>query len=78
MRGSILGVGTDIGGSVRIPALCNGQFGFKPSASRVPYGGQASPSRAGSPGVVPAAGPLSTVCLPIHFEYGLKLIRLLI
>lgn len=31
-RGSILGVGTDIAGSVRIPALCNGVYGFKPTA----------------------------------------------
>jgi Asp-tRNA(Asn)/Glu-tRNA(Gln) amidotransferase A subunit family amidase len=30
MRGSILGIGTDIGGSIRIPALCNGTYGFKP------------------------------------------------
>jgi amidase len=28
MRGSILGVGTDIGGSIRIPALCNGSYGM--------------------------------------------------
>jgi amidase len=24
MRGSVLGVGTDVGGSIRIPAMCNG------------------------------------------------------
>ncbi|RDW71681.1 hypothetical protein BP5796_07715 [Coleophoma crateriformis] len=67
MRGSILGVGTDIGGSIRIPALCNGTFGFKPSASRVPYGGQASPGRAGSPGVIAAAGPISTTFRDLQF-----------
>jgi amidase len=28
MRGSVLGIGTDMAGSVRIPALCNGVFGL--------------------------------------------------
>jgi Asp-tRNA(Asn)/Glu-tRNA(Gln) amidotransferase A subunit family amidase len=37
MRGSVLGVGTDVGGSIRVPAMCNGLFGIKPSAGRVPY-----------------------------------------
>jgi Asp-tRNA(Asn)/Glu-tRNA(Gln) amidotransferase A subunit family amidase len=40
MRGSMIGVGTDIGGSIRIPAMCNGVYGFKPSVGRVPHGGQ--------------------------------------
>lgn len=60
LRGSILGVGTDIGGSIRIPALCCGTFGFKPSSNRVPYGGQVGPARTGSPGILAAAGPLAT------------------
>lgn len=60
MRGSILGVGTDIGGSIRIPALCCGVYGFKPSSSRIPYGGQTGPGKAGSPGIKACAGPLAT------------------
>lgn len=40
MRGSMIGFGTDVGGSIRIPAMCNGIYGFKPSVGRVPYGGQ--------------------------------------
>ena len=60
MRAALLGVGTDIGGSIRVPALCCGTYGFRPSASRIPYGGQVSPNRAGSPGVLAAAGPLAT------------------
>lgn len=40
MRGSIIGIGTDIGGSIRIPASCNGLYGIKPSHGRVPYAGQ--------------------------------------
>ena len=58
MRGSILGVGTDIAGSIRIPAFCNGCVGFKPSTQRIAYGGQQSPSRAGSFGIVACAGPI--------------------
>lgn len=35
--GSVLGLGTDIGGSIRIPASYHGIFGFKPSTGKVPY-----------------------------------------
>ncbi|OOQ84839.1 general amidase-B [Penicillium brasilianum] len=58
-RGSILGVGTDIAGSIRIPALCCGVYGFKPTVARVPFGGQFSGAIEGLPGLIPAAGPLS-------------------
>ena len=37
LRGSTLGVGTDIGGSVRIPAAFNGIFSIKPTPERVSY-----------------------------------------
>lgn len=37
LRGSTLGVGTDIGGSVRIPAAFNGVFSIKPSTNRLSY-----------------------------------------
>ncbi|PFH56204.1 hypothetical protein XA68_16898 [Ophiocordyceps unilateralis] len=36
LHGSALGVGTDIGGSVRVPAAFNGVYAFKPSADRLP------------------------------------------
>ncbi|KAJ5384280.1 hypothetical protein N7517_002191 [Penicillium concentricum] len=58
MRGSILGVGTDIAGSIRIPALCCGTVGFKPSVGRVPYAGQTSAGRPGMTGIAASAGPL--------------------
>ncbi|KAH6714585.1 amidase signature domain-containing protein [Leptodontidium sp. MPI-SDFR-AT-0119] len=59
-RGSILGVGSDIGGSVRAPALCCGTFGFKPSVDRLPWGGQQALIRQGWPGVLPTLGPHAT------------------
>lgn len=58
-RGSPLGIGTDVAGSVRIPALCCGTYGFKPTSNRVPYGGQSSPSLPGWKPIVACAGPLA-------------------
>ncbi|TVY60850.1 Acetamidase [Lachnellula suecica] len=60
LRGSILGVGTDIAGSIRIPSLCCGTYGFKPTSGRIPFGGMTSPGLIGTPGLVPCAGPLAT------------------
>ena len=40
---SPFGMGNDIGGSIRIPALLCGVFGFKPSSSRMEINGQLSP-----------------------------------
>jgi amidase len=60
MRGSILGVGTDIAGSIRIPSLCNGIYGFKPSANVVPMSGQQDVAPEGMPGITPVAGPMAT------------------
>lgn len=58
-RGSPIGVGTDVAGSVRIPALCCGTYGFKPTSNRVPYGGQAIPGLPGFKPIVASAGPLA-------------------
>ena len=43
-RGSIIGIGTDIGGSVRIPAGFSGCVGLKPSGGRLPWGGEGQPN----------------------------------
>ncbi|KAI9668599.1 MAG: hypothetical protein M1831_001038 [Alyxoria varia] len=60
MRGSALGVGTDIAGSIRIPAMCNGVYGLKPSGGRVPFGGQEMGTLPASEevGIGAVAGPL--------------------
>ncbi|CAO2648610.1 Nn.00g078770.m01.CDS01 [Neocucurbitaria sp. VM-36] len=58
MRGSVMGVATDIAGSNRIPALCCGVSSIKPTALRVPFAGGVPPGRIGSPGaIVPVIGP---------------------
>jgi amidase len=59
MRGSCMGIGTDIGGSIRSPAACNGVYGFKPTSYRLPVSGW-SATMAGQEQVVPCIGPLST------------------
>ncbi|XP_072361284.1 fatty-acid amide hydrolase 2-like isoform X2 [Scyliorhinus torazame] len=38
--GSVMGVGSDIGGSIRMPAFFNGIYGHKPTTGLVPNGGQ--------------------------------------
>ncbi|KAL4787446.1 fatty-acid amide hydrolase [Aspergillus varians] len=61
LRGSMLGFGTDIGGSIRVPAMCNGLYGFKPSPGRVPFGGQTDgqPKAKGRISIQAVAGPLA-------------------
>ncbi|PWZ03513.1 amidase [Testicularia cyperi] len=57
-KGSPLGVGTDIGGSVRIPAALCGLFGLRPSNHRFPYEGAAN-SLVGQITIPSVLGPLS-------------------
>ncbi|KAH7099778.1 general amidase [Auriculariales sp. MPI-PUGE-AT-0066] len=58
-KGSILGVGTDVGGSVRIPASCCGIYGMRPTARRIPYRGACN-SLLGQQAIPSVAGPLSS------------------
>ena len=67
MRGSVLGMGTDIGGSIRIPAAFNGLYGIRPSVGRMPYEGMAN-SMDGQNSVLSVVGPLS------HSAGGLRLV----
>ena len=61
MRRSVLGIGTDVGGSVRIPAMCNGIYGVKPSLGRIPAEGQTSaqPEAAGKVGMESVVGVIA-------------------
>lgn len=59
IRGSCLGIGTDIGGSIRSPAACTGVYGFKPTSYRLPTSGLVA-TMAGEEQIVPCIGPLST------------------
>ncbi|KAI4129007.1 MAG: hypothetical protein LQ338_002474 [Usnochroma carphineum] len=58
LRGSPVGFGTDIGGSVRIPAAFNGLYGLRPSGGRLPYEGMAN-SMDGQNSVLSVVGPLA-------------------
>ncbi|PWY68972.1 acetamidase [Aspergillus sclerotioniger CBS 115572] len=59
LRGSPAGFGTDIGGSIRIPAAFNGVFGLRPSAGRMPYEGAAN-SIDGQNTILSVIGPMAT------------------
>lgn len=59
MHGSALGIGSDIGGSIRVPAHFCGLYGFKPSSHRLPTYGVLN-SLDGQESVPSAFGPLST------------------
>lgn len=58
MHGSCLGIGTDIGGSIRSPAANQGVFGFRPTSYRLPMGGVSMTSE-GEEHIIAVIGPLS-------------------
>ncbi|KAJ5835694.1 Amidase [Penicillium robsamsonii] len=58
LRGSPSGFGTDIGGSVRIPAGFNFLYGLRPSAGRTPYQGAAN-SMDGQGTMLSVIGPIA-------------------
>ncbi|KAH6892628.1 acetamidase [Thelonectria olida] len=58
LRGGVMGVGTDIGGSIRIPSAFNFLYGIRPSHGRMPYGKMAN-SMEGQETVHSVVGPIA-------------------
>jgi amidase len=54
-----LELGSDIGGSIRVPAALNGVFGHKPSYGVVPLRGHSPPGLDGGPVALAVVGPLA-------------------
>lgn len=67
LRGSPCGIGTDFGGSIRIPAAFNGLYGIRPSSGRLSGEGTADPIP-GQNTILPVVGPLAPTAA------GLKLL----
>ena len=62
-RGSLVGIGTDIGGSVRIPSLCCGVYGFRTSNFRYPQEGKVLKSRNNY------SSPVSAIVGPMAYDF---------
>ncbi|KAI1914019.1 hypothetical protein LOZ12_001052 [Ophidiomyces ophidiicola] len=63
-QASIIGIGTDIGGSIRIPAALQGIYGLMPSAGRIPWEKSMSTQTYIVP---PVAGPMTTSLKSLEF-----------
>lgn len=59
LKGSPLGVGSDIGGSVRIPSSFCGVYGLRPSMGRIPYAGCVN-SLNGQDSILSVLGPIAS------------------
>lgn len=68
IRGSPVGIGTDIGGSVRIPAGFNGLYGLRPTSGRLPYEGMAN-SMDGQNSVLSVVGPIATTAASLKYVF---------
>ncbi|KAJ5492991.1 Acetamidase [Penicillium diatomitis] len=58
IRGGVIGIGTDIGGSIRVPSAFNFLYGIRPSHGRMPYAKMAN-SMEGQETVHSVVGPMA-------------------
>lgn len=75
LKGSPLGFGTDIGGSIRVPAAFNGIYGLRTSVGRVPYEGadNSMDGQSTVPSVVgPMAGSIGALRLAMKTVLGME------
>jgi len=61
-----MGIGTDIGGSIRVPAAYMGLYGLKGSVARMPHAGLMG-SHDGMDAIIGALGPLATSARDLEF-----------
>ena len=61
---SIIGIGTDIGGSIRIPSVLQGLYGLCPTIGRIPNRDSGRPQKYVVP---PVAGPMATSLSSIEY-----------
>lgn len=59
LRGSVLGLGSDIGGSIRGPAGFAGIYGFKPTSNYLPMNGMLHGGNPAELTILAAAGPMA-------------------
>ncbi|RAL15913.1 putative general amidase GmdA [Aspergillus homomorphus CBS 101889] len=74
LRGSPAGFGTDIGGSIRLPATFNGIFGLRPSAGRMPYEGAAN-TMDGQNCMLSVVGPMATTARSLKLLFKAVLLQ---
>ncbi|CAF1386596.1 unnamed protein product [Adineta steineri] len=65
LKGTIMGIGTDIGGSIRAPAAYNGVYGLKPTTFRIPVQGF-KVAQLGRESIVAVVGPLTRSREDLH------------
>lgn len=65
MKGSVMGIGTDVGGSIRAPAANNGIYGLKPTTNRIPLQGVVA-CQMGKESIIAVAGPLARSREDLH------------
>ncbi|KAK4124689.1 amidase signature enzyme [Parathielavia appendiculata] len=67
LRGSVLGIGTDIGGSIRGPSGFCGIYGFKPTSRMLPMHDFLHEGAAAELNILISAGPMSTTLKAMDF-----------